>query len=144
MSHYDSSIPECEISVQAFFLALKIFEYAHEGEKYFGEKIRNMNEKNMCCKNKFVLSKDFFISLFHDLNTVYYENNSSYDEFISIKNIEIVDGLIEKEECLRLSKIKREADSGEKVLMKGLIRLNPTKQTSLSSDTYLAKTNDNN
>ena len=61
-----------------------------------------------------------------------------------IKNIEIVDGLIKKEECLRLSKIKREVDNGEKLLMKGLTRLKPPKVTSLTSDTSLAKTKDNN
>ena len=95
MSLYESSIPGCEIYVQASFLALKSFEYAHAGEKYFGDRIRKMNENNVCCKNKFVLSKDFLIFLFYDLNTVYYENNSSYNDFISIKNIEIVDGLFE-------------------------------------------------
>ena len=72
----------------------------------------------MCCKNKFVHSKDFLISLFYDLNTVFYENNSSYDDFISIKNIEIVDGLFEKVECLRLSKIRGEIDSDETLLTK--------------------------
>ena len=78
MSLYESSIPGCEISVQASFLALKIFEYAHTGEEYFGDRIRNMNENNDCCKDKFVNSKDFLISLFYDLNTVYYESYSNY------------------------------------------------------------------
>ena len=37
LSRYKSIIPECEISVQASFLALKIFEYAHESEEYSGD-----------------------------------------------------------------------------------------------------------
>ena len=68
------------------FLDLKMCEYTHAGEEYFGDKIRNMNEQNVCCKNKFVPSKDFLTSLFHDLNTVFYEINSSNDDFKSIKN----------------------------------------------------------
>ena len=96
MSLYKSSIPGCEISVQASFLALKIFKYAHTGEEYFGDRIQNMKEKNVCCKDKFVNSKDFLISLFYDLNTVYYKSYSNYNDFISIKKIEIVDGLFEK------------------------------------------------
>ena len=119
LSLYESSIPGCEISVQASFLALKIFEYAHTGEEYFGDRIRNMNENNECCKDKFVNSKDFLISLCYDLNIVYYKNNSNYNDFISIKKIETVDGLFEKEECLRLSNINMNlVDSDGKLLTK--------------------------
>ena len=49
---------------------------------------------------------------------MYYESYSNYNDFISIKNIEIVDGLFEKEECVRLSNIKGEVDSDEKLLTK--------------------------
>ena len=77
-----------------------------------------MNIANLCCKDKFVYSKDFLISLCYDLNTVYYASYSNYNDFISIEKIEIVDGLFEKEECVRLSNINGEVDSDEKLLGK--------------------------
>ena len=46
MSHDESSVPECEISIQESFLSLKIFEYAQKKED-FGDKIRSFKEKYM-------------------------------------------------------------------------------------------------